>query len=153
MGILNSTGGADIAVNTDNLTYDDIITLYFSVDAEYRKNAVWLMNDETAMALRKLKDNNGNYLWNNADNTILGKPLVISEYMPSATEGNKPIAFGDFSYYWIIKRTPVSVRMLQELFAIRHQTGYLAFEFIDGKLIRSEAIKVIKINGEKPGSE
>lgn len=153
VGILNSVGGADIAVNTDNLTYDDIITLYFSVDAEYRKNAVWLMNDETAMALRKLKDNNGNYLWNNADNTILGKPLVISEYMPSATEGNKPIAFGDFSYYWIIKRTPVSVRMLQELFAIRHQTGYLAFEFIDGKLIRSEAIKVIKINGEKPGSE
>ena len=73
--------------------------------------------------------------------------------MPSVTEGNKPIAFRDFSYYWIIKRTPVSVRMLQELFAIRHQTGYLAFEFIDGKLIRSEAIKVIKINGEKPGSE
>ncbi len=145
VGILNTTGGADTAVTTASLSYDDVITLYFSVPVEYRKNAVWLMNDATAMALRKLKDGEGNYLWNNADNTILGKPVMISEYMPNATADNKPIAFGDFSYYWIVKRTPVSVKMLSELFALRHQTGYLAFEFIDGKLIRSEAVKAISV--------
>jgi HK97 family phage major capsid protein len=145
VGILDDTAGAETAATVETITYDDVIALYFSVKAEYRTNAVWLMNDKTALALRKLKDSAGNYLWNNADNTILGKPVMISEYMPDAEEGTKPIAFGDFSYYWIVKRTPVSVKMLQELFALRHQTGYLAFEFIDGKLIRSDAVKVIKM--------
>lgn len=145
VGILNPTAGADTGVSTASLTYDDVISLYFSVEAQYRKNAVWLMNDTTAMTLRKLKDRNGNYLWNNADNTIFGKPVVISEYMPNAAADKKPIVFGDFSYYWIVKRSPVSVKMLNELFALSHQTGYLAFEFIDGRLIRSEAIKVLKI--------
>ena len=146
VGILNATSGAAVGVSTSNIYYDDVISLYFSVEAQYRKNAVWLMNDTTAMALRKLKDSDGNYLWNNADNTILGKPVVISEYMPNAAAGNRPIAFGDFSYYWIVKRTPVSVRHLNELFALNHQTGYLACEFIDGRLIRSDAVKVIKVN-------
>ncbi|MDO5443186.1 MAG: phage major capsid protein [Bacteroidia bacterium] len=148
VGILDNTAGAETAATVETITYDDVIALYFSVKAEYRTNAVWLMNDKTALALRKLKDSAGNYLWNNADNTILGKPVMISEYMPDAEEGTKPIAFGDFSYYWIVKRTPVSVKMLQELFALRHQTGYLAFEFIDGKLIRTDAVKVIKMASE-----
>lgn len=148
VGILDDTAGAETATTVETITYDDVIALYFSVKAEYRTNAVWLMNDKTALALRKLKDSVGNYLWNNADNTILGKPVMISEYMPDAEEDTKPIAFGDFSYYWIVKRTPVSVKMLQELFALRHQTGYLAFEFIDGKLIRSDAVKVIKMASE-----
>jgi HK97 family phage major capsid protein len=148
VGILDDTAGAETAATVETITYDDVISLYFSVKAEYRTNAVWLMNDKTALALRKLKDSAGNYLWNNADNTILGKPVMISEYMPDAEEGTKPIAFGDFSYYWIVKRTPVSVKMLQELFALRHQTGYLAFEFIDSKLIRTDAVKVIKIASE-----
>ena len=72
--------------------------------------------------------------------------------MPDAEEGNKPVAFGDFSYYWIVKRTPVSVKILQELFALRHQTGYLAFEFIDGKLIRTDAVKVIEMASEESAS-
>lgn len=148
VGILDDTAGAETVATVETITYDDVISLYFSVKAEYRTNAVWLMNDKTALALRKLKDSAGNYLWNNADNTILGKPVMISEYMPDAEEGTKPIAFGDFSYYWIVKRTPVSVKMLQELFALRHQTGYLAFEFIDGKLIRTDAVKVIKTASE-----
>lgn len=84
---------------TSNLTYDDVIALYFSVEKEYRRNGVWLMNDGTALALRKLKDADGNYLWNQANDTILGKQVIISEYMPDIEVGTKPIAFGDFSYY------------------------------------------------------
>ena len=152
VGILCDNCGADVGITTEALTYDDVIGLYFSLKPEYRENGVWLMNDKTALALRKLKDNTGNYIWNNADNLILGKPVIISEYMPDAEEGNKPIAFGDFSYYWIVKRTPVSCKILQELFALRHQTGYLAFEFIDGKLIRTDAVKVIEMASEESAS-
>ncbi len=109
------------------------------------------MNDETALALRTLKDSTGNYLWRDNDDTILGKRVIISEYMPNAQSDSKPIAFGDFSYYWVIGRSPVSFKTLSEKFALHDQIGYLAFEFLDGKLIRPEAVKVIQINTEING--
>ena len=144
-GLFDPEKGAETGVTTSALTYDDVVKLYFSVKPEYRRNGVWLMNDETALALRALKDANGNYLWNHCNDTILGKRVEISEYMPGAESGKAPILFGDFSYYWIVLRSPVSVRTLREKFVTLDQTGYLAFEFLDGKLIRREAIKAIKI--------
>ncbi len=144
-GLLNETSGAETGVNTDDLSFDDVLSLYASVDKKYRRKAVWLMNDMTALALRKLKDKDGNYLWNQSNDTILGKPVCISEFMPDIASGNKPIAFGDFSYYWIIGRLPLSARPLTERFATVSQIAYLAFEFIDGKLIRRDAVKVIKM--------
>jgi HK97 family phage major capsid protein len=150
-GILDATNGADVGITTAEITYDDVISLYFSLKPEYRRNAVWLMNDETALALRTLKDSAGNYLWRNSDDTILGKRVIISEYMPNTESDSKPIAFGDFSYYWVIGRRPVSIKTLSEKFALHDQIGYLAFEFLDGKLIRPEAVKVIQINTEAIG--
>lgn len=144
-GILAENGGADIGATTSVLTYDEVIRLYFSVDKEYRKDGVWLMNDETALALRTMKDDYGNYLWNQLDDTILGKKVYISNYMPSAEEGKKPIAFGDFSYYWVIQRFPFTVRAMKELYAAHQQVGYLGYEHLDAKLIRPEAIKVMQM--------
>ena len=144
-GILAESGGAEVGVTTDSITYEDVVKLFFSVKPEYRKNGVWLMNDETALALRTLKDDGGNYIWNHANDTILGKKVCISEFMPSAESGSKPIAFGDFSYYWIVNRRPVSIRTLVEQFAMVDCIGYLTYEFLDGKLVRPEAIKVMQM--------
>ena len=144
-GILAEEGGADIGVTTAALTYDDVVKLFFSVKPRYRRNAVWLMNDETAYALRTLKDDSGNYIWNHANDTILGHKVYISEFMPNAESGSKPIAFGDFRYYWVVGRQPVSVRTLVEKYITIDCTGYRAYEFLDGKLVRPEAIKVLKI--------
>jgi HK97 family phage major capsid protein len=144
-GILNATGGAEVAATIDEITYDDVLGLYFSVKPEYRKNSVWLMNDKTALSLRTLKDSAGNYLWRDSDDTILGKKVIMSEFMPDVESGSKPLAFGDFSYYWVIGRRPIGVRTLTEKFAALDQLGYLAYEFLDGKLIRLEAVKVIQI--------
>lgn len=144
-GILHDSKGAEAGVTTESLTYDDVIALYFSVDKEYRRNGIWMMSDKTALALRTLKDADGNYLWNHSSDTILGKQVMISEYMPDIAEGTKPVAFGDFSYYWIIDRRAVSVRTLVEKFAALGQFGYLAFKFLDGKLIRRDALKVIQL--------
>jgi len=146
-GILDATGGAEVGHSTVSITYDDVISLYFSVEPEYRKAGVWLMNDVTALAVRKLKDTAGNYLWRDSDDTILGKRVIMNSAMPSAAIGSKPIAFGDFSYYWVIGRSPVSVNPLYETFTLNSQIGYLAFEFLDGKLIRPDAIKVLQITG------
>jgi len=144
-GILHSEKGATVGVTTETITFDDVIRLFFSLDPDYRKNAVWMMNDDTALALRLLKDSSGNHLWNQANDTILGKPVVISNDMPSASSGNTPILFGDFSYYWIICRSPVSVRTLKEKFVTLNQIGYLAMEFMDAKLIRRETIQALQI--------
>lgn len=131
--------------STSDITYDDVIRLFFSLDKEYRRNAVWIMNDETALKLRTLKDASGNYLWNHTDNTIMGKPVYISNYMPSEAEGSKPIAIGDFSYYWIIDRMPFTMRRLNELFIAKGQVGYLGYEYLDAKLIRPDAVHVMQI--------
>ena len=149
-GIL-SENGAETGVTTDEIAFDDMIRLFFSVDKKYRKNATWLMNDETALTLRLLKDDNGNSLWNHTDDTIFGKPVRIVNEMPSASPGAKPAAFGDFSFYWIVEREPFSVRVLKEKFLPTGQIGYLGYEFLDGKLIRPDAVKVLSI-GQTVGS-
>lgn len=145
-GILSENGGAEVGVTADALTYDNVIKMFFSLNKEYRKNAVWMMNSQTALELRTLKDTSGNYIWNHTNDTILGKKVVISEYMPNAEYDKKPIVFGDFSYYWIVDRTHMSIRTLRERFIETDQIGYLAFELLDGKLIRPEAIKVMQMN-------
>lgn len=144
-GILAENGGAEVGVTTDALTYDDVVKLFFSVKPKYRRHAVWIMNDETAYALRSLKDSAGNYIWNHANDTILGHKVYISEFMPNAESGSKPIAFGDFRYYWIVGRQPVCVRPLVEKYITIDCIGYRAYEFLDGKLIRPDAIKVMQM--------
>lgn len=82
-GILNDNGGAEIGVSTANVTFDDIHSLYFSVNSEYRKNGCWLMNDDMALYLHSLKDEHGNYLWRGDVDFLLGKPVHICNDMPS----------------------------------------------------------------------
>jgi HK97 family phage major capsid protein len=147
-GILHSTDGAEVGITTtatDAITYDEVIKLYFSLDTHFRKNAVWIVNDETALYLRTLKDSNGNYLWNHSDNTILGKPVEYSSYMPGIESSMKPIVFGDFSYLWLVERQPLSVKVLKEKYILEGQIGYAAYERLDAKLIVPEAVKVLQL--------
>lgn len=141
-GILHD---AEIGHSAAALTYDDVMKLYFSLDKEYRRNGIWLMSDETALQIRTLKDDAGNLLWNAQENTLMGKPVAISEYMPTAEAGTKPIAFGDFSYFWIVDRVPFMMRTLSEKFALNQQLAYLGYEYLDAKLIRPDAVKTLEI--------
>ncbi|MBQ8759552.1 MAG: phage major capsid protein [Clostridia bacterium] len=142
LGILNT---ADVGVKAAEITYDEIIKLYFSLKPEYRKHAIWFMNDETALALRTLKDNSGSYIWNSTNDTIFGRPVEISNHMPKAESGNKPVFFGDLSYYWILQRDRLCIKPLYEKFSLEGAVGYIANERLDGKLIRKEAVKTMLI--------
>ncbi len=153
VGIFNATGGAEVGVTAASataITADEIIDLFYSLRAPYRKNAVWILNDATIKAIRKLKDNNGNYLWQpsltaGTPDTILGRPVYTSSYVPTIAAGAKTIAFGDFSYYWIADRAGRNFKKLTELYAANDQTGFVATQRVDGKLILPEAIKVLKM--------
>ena len=73
-GVLHTTEGAETGVTaTGALNFDDVKALYFALGAGYRRNAVWLMSDETAQHLRTLKDGAGRYLWRDTDDTIFGR--------------------------------------------------------------------------------
>lgn len=153
-GILAASGGADVGVTTTgaSITADDVIDLYYSLRVPYRKKAKWIMNDATVNALRKLKDTTGQYLWEpslvaGTPNKILGCEVITSPFMPGIAAGEKSIAFGDFSYYWIADRTGRTFKRLNELYAATGQVGFIGNQRVDGKLILPEAIKVLKLKG------
>ena len=153
VGIFNSTGGAQTGVtaaSSSAITADEIIDLFYSLGSPYRKNAVWVLNDATVKAVRKLKDGNGNYLWQPAltsgtPDVLLGRPVYTSAYVPTIASGAKVIAFGDFNYYWIADRQGRVFKKLNELYAATDQTGFVATQRVDGKLILPEAIKVLQM--------
>ena len=151
-GILNATGGAEIGVTSAgaNISFDDVIDLYYSLRSPYRRNAVFMMNDSTVRALRKLKNGSGDYLWQpsitvGTPDTIMNRPVYTSSYMPTVASGAKSILFGDMSYYWIADREGRTFQRLNELYAPTGQVGFLSFERVDGKLILPEAAKVLQM--------
>ena len=151
LGVLAATGGAETGVTAASataVTADELMDLYYSLKSPYRKKSMWVLNDSTIKAIRKLKDNNGQYLWQpslaaGTPDMILGRPIKTSAYMPAMAAGAKTIAFGDFSYYWIADRQGRSFKRLNELFAATGQVGFLATQRVDGKLILAEAVKVL----------
>lgn len=151
-GIFNATGGAELGITAGSataITADEIIDLVYSLKAPYRKNASFIMNDATIKAIRKLKDGQGQYLWQpsltaGTPDTLLNRPVYTSAYAPILEAGAKTIAFGDFGYYWIADRQGRSFKRLNELFATSGQVGFLGSQRVDGKLILPEAIKVLK---------
>ena len=152
-GIFNSTGGAQVGVtaaSTSAITADEVIDLFYSLGAPYRKKAVWVLNDATVKSIRKLKDGNGNYLWQPAltsgtPDMLLGRPVYTSSAVPTIAAGAKVLAFGDFGYYWIADRQGRVFKKLSELYAVTDQTGFVATQRVDGKLILAEAIKVLQM--------
>ena len=152
LGILADAGGAQVATtaaSATGVTGDELIDVYYALKTPYRKNAIWIMNDATVKAVRKLKDSTGQYLWQvglraGDPDLLLGKPIRTSAFMPTPAAGAKTIAFGDYSHYWIADRQGRSFKRLNELFAATGQVGFLATQRVDGKLILPEAVQVLR---------
>ena len=150
-GILHTTNGAGTGVTTASttaITADEIIDLVHSLKSVYRKRAQFMMNDSTIKAVRKLKDGNGNYLWQpgikeGQPDMLLNYRTTTSPYMPEIATGNKVILFGDFKYYWIADRQGRTFQRLNELYATTGQVGFLATQRVDGRLVLAEAMKCL----------
>lgn len=154
-GVFNDAESG-VTADSVNITFDDIMDLYHSLRIPYRSKAVWILNDTTVKALRKLKDGNNNYIWQPSvqlgqPDLILNRPYYTSTFAPDLKAGNKVIAFGDFSYYWIADRQGRSFKRLNELYAANGQVGFLASQRVDGKLILPEAVKTLDVKGKSGG--
>lgn len=154
MGVFDTINGGqyNTTTSTANISADDIINLVYTLKRPYRKSAAFITNDKTLASLRKLKDNNGAYLWQPAltagePDRLFGYAIHTSQFAPEAVAGKAAMAFGDFSYYNIGDRGSRSMQELKELFAGNGMVGYVMKERVDGRLILPEAVQILKMKG------
>lgn len=146
IGIFDAKGGGNvIGTLTAAVKSDDMLDLVYGLKRPYRKSSSFIMNDSTLALLRKLKDNNGAYIWQPSykegePDRVLGYAVNTSPYAPT-----NAIAFGDYSYYNIGDRGSRSFAELRELFAGNGMVGFVAKERVDGKLILPEAVQILKL--------
>jgi HK97 family phage major capsid protein len=150
-GLFDETNGGTVAktLTGTKLSTDDVLDLVYALKRPYRKKASFIMNDQTLAALRKLKDNNGAYIWQPSyqagePDRLLGYSVHTSAYAPELSAGKPVMAFGDYSYYNVGDRGTRSMQELRELFAGNGMIGYVAKERVDGLLVLPEAVQIMK---------
>jgi len=127
---------------------DVLVDLVYMLKASYRQNANWVMNRRTQAVLRKLKDGDGNYLWQPpaAPGTramLMGFPVVEAEDMPDIGPNATPIAFGDFGRgYLVVDRT--GVRVLRDPYSAKPYVLFYTTKRVGGGIQNFEAIKLLK---------
>jgi len=127
---------------------DSLIDLIYSVKSGYRANAHLVMNRATQAEIRKLKDSDGNYLWQpgvqlGAPATLLNIAIAESEDMPDIAADSYAIAYGDFRRgYLIVDR--VGVRVLRDPFSSKPYVLFYTTKRVGGGVQNFEAIKLLK---------
>lgn len=151
VGLFHETKGGETAITLTGtkIVSDDVLNLIYKLKRPYRQKASFIMNDQTLADLRKLKDNNGAYLWQPSyqagePDRLCGYGIHTSAFAPTVEAGKPVMAFGDYSYYNIGDRGSRSFQPLRELFAGNGMIGYVAKERVDGLLILPEAVQVMK---------
>lgn len=133
------------ASSTTAWTGDNLLDVQYSVKPQYQASGVWIMHRLAIRNTRKLKDGNGQYLWQpglqgGQPDTINGRPYIQSEYAPSTfTTGLYVAAFCDLSQYWIADSEDISIQRLEELYALTNQIGFIARSATDGMPVLAEA--------------
>lgn len=150
-GVITAAATGVTAAGVAAITGDELIDLQHSVDPAYRSSPKcrWMFNDTTLAAIRKLKDGDGNYLWQMGDvrigepATILGHPYSVNQAMASLATGNRTVGFGDLSRYIVRKVLGFQVMTLRERYAENFQIGMVGFKRFDGELLNAQAFKVL----------
>lgn len=127
---------------------DALVDLVYSLGAQYRANATFVMNSKTAGRVRKLKDADGRFLWSDSlaagePARLLGYPVLISEDMPDISEWAPAIAFGDFAAGYTIAERP-DLRVLRDPFSAKPHVLFYATKRVGGDVTDFAAIKLLK---------
>ncbi len=141
-GIVTGATLGVTAADTANIDPDEVIDLIHSVDPEYREQpgAGFMGADSIIKHLRKIKDGNGNYMWQDGmrtgtPNTLYGYPFTINTAMAAIAASAKVLLFGDLAQYHVRTVAGMVLRRLVERYAEKDQTGFMAIERADGNLI------------------
>ncbi|MFT6104127.1 MAG: HK97 family phage major capsid protein [Paracoccaceae bacterium] len=146
----NSLGYVPTGVDGDFSDPDPIVELVYALGAEYRANATFVMNSKTAGTVRRLKDNDGRFLWSDGLSAgeparLLGYPVLIAEDMPDISAGSDSIAFGDFHAGYTVAERP-DLRVLRDPFSAKPNVLFYATKRVGGGVSDFAAIKVLKFS-------
>jgi len=133
-----------------NLGADALITLLYAQPAMYRNAGAWAMNGTTLATIRKLKDGQGNYLWQPSyqagqPETILGRPVVEMVDMPDVEADAFPILYGDFSGYRIVDRVGLSILVNPYILATQGLTRIHATRRVGGGVLQAAKFRRLKM--------
>ncbi|MGB1235071.1 MAG: phage major capsid protein [Planktomarina sp.] len=131
-----------------DLTADAIIDLVYALGADYRANGTFVLSSKTAASVRKLKDNDGRFLWSDGlaagePARLLGYPVTIAEDMPDVASGSFSIAFGDFGKGYTVAERP-DLRVLRDPFSAKPHVLFYATKRVGGDVTDFAAIKLLK---------
>lgn len=120
------------------LTADDLIDTQAALKMNVQDGCTWLMNQAMLTKVRKLTDNNGQYILNPDLRTgfgyeLLGKPVMISDEMPADT-----VVYGDWSAMYVNIQEDINIRQLNEVYAAQHGVGFVAWAELDAKLVEQD---------------
>jgi HK97 family phage major capsid protein len=128
---------------------DKLLDLIYSLKSGYRQNGTFVMNRRTQAAIRKMKDENGIYLWQppaqaGGQASLMGFPLVEAEEMPDIGAGTFPVAFGDFRRgYLVVDR--MGVRVLRDPYSAKPYVLFYVTKRVGGGVQDFDAIKLLKV--------
>lgn len=143
------TGVADKLGDANTPAGDNLLRLFYSLKAEYRQNATWQMNSDTARVVSTIKDAEGRYYWRESlqagqPPTLLGRPVALNENLPPVDADTLPIWLGDWSRgYLIVDR--IGIRVLRDPFTNKPLVYFYTTKRVGGGLVDSNAIKALKI--------
>lgn len=127
---------------------DGLINLVYSLGAQYRANAVFVLNSKTAGVVRQIKDAEGRFLWSDGltqgePARLLGYPVLVAEDMPDIANDAFAIAFGDFAAGYTIAERP-DLRILRDPFSAKPHVLFYATKRVGGDVSDFAAIKLLK---------
>lgn len=133
------------AASSTAITADELIDLQEAIPDAYQGPAIWIMNKKTRTAIRKLKDNDGNYILNKDATarwgyTLFGKDVYTSDNMPEMAAGKTAIYYGDMSGLAVKVAENMSIEVLREKFATQHAVGVVGWLEIDSKVENAQKI-------------
>lgn len=143
-GIVTAATLGKTAASATAIQFDELIDLMHSVDVAYRTSESgfgWMMHDSIAASIRKLKDGDGNYVWQQSvqlgqPDRLLGWPVTINNHMDSAAASTaKTVLCGAFKKYKVRLVAELRLRRLVERYAEFDQEGFLSFQEFDGNLL------------------
>lgn len=138
---------------SEAVTADELIDLQESIPDSYQVGCIWIMNKSTRTAIRKLKDNDGNYLLNKDATakwgyTLFGKDVYTSDNMPGMAAGKKAVYYGDMSGLAVKLSEDMSIEVLREKYATQHAVGVVAWMELDSKIENEQKIAALKMAGD-----
>lgn len=151
---LSTVSNVVTAASATAITADELISVQGKVKDVFQGNAIWIMNEETRTAIRQLKSTTGSYLMTEIydiaspfKNMLLGKPVYVSDNMPTMAAGQTAIYYGDMTGLATKFSEDINIEVLREKYATQHAIGVVGWLEFDSKIEDPQKISAVKMAG------